>query len=198
MANCTGIFQGQSIDCHEPLSVGIVQRTFLANIEDIEEYVYSVVPGEENVIETITMKLGTQFWEFDGVNESISTQSELVRRTTSNSYKHTLGLTVFEVDNIALQNLQGMAYIAQVAIVLGPNDSSLGNGAFQVLGKNIGLDLATNVRINGDVETGGGHVLSLSTPDSGGAENEEPNVLWETDYATTLSYIETTLLNPAV
>lgn len=198
MANCTGIFAGAEIDCQDNLAVGVLQRTFLANIIDIEEFVYSVTPGEENVIQSITMKTGTQFWEFAGVNETISTQAELVRRTTSNTYKHTLNLSVFEVDNVALQNLQAMAYVPQVAIVLGPNDASLGNGAITVLGKNVGLDLASNVRINGDVETGGGFVLNLATPDSGGAENELPNPLWNTDYDTTLSYIEDTLLVPAV
>ena len=196
MANCSGVFQSQDIDCQNPLSVGTVQRAFIANRDDIELIAYSVVIGEENVISAITMKTGTSFYEFAGVNESIKGQNELVRRSVSNGYKHQVDLSVFEVDNITLQNLQAMAYKPQVCILMGVDDSSLGNGAFQLYGSDSGLDLLTNIRINGDVETGGAHVLQLATPDSGGDEKTIPPVIWSTDYATTLALVEALLIPP--
>jgi hypothetical protein len=195
MANCAGIFQGQDVDCQNPLAVGTVQRALIANREDVASIDYSVVVGEENVITAITMKSGTSFYEFLGVNESISTQNELVRRTVSNGYKHTLDFSIFEVDNITLQNMQAMAYTPQIAIVYGVDDTSLGNGAFQVLGVDAGLDLITNIRINGDVETGGAHRLQLATPDTGGDEKMIPPVFWDTDYQTTLIDVDA-LLTP--
>ena len=196
MANCSGIFQGQDVDCQNPLAVGTIQRCLIANRNDVSSIAYSIAVGEENVISGITMKSGTQFFEFFGVNESIKTQNELVRRSVSNGYKHTLDLSVFEVDNSTLQNLMAMAYTPQIAIVYGVDDSSLGNGAFQVLGVDAGLDLLTNIRINGDVETGGAHVLQLATPDSGGDEKLIPPVFWSTDYQTTLLAVDALLIPP--
>ena len=46
----------------------------------------------------------------------------------------------------------------------------------------------------GDVESGGAHVLNLSTPDSGSDEKIIPPVFWNTDYATTLALVESLLL----
>jgi hypothetical protein len=195
--NCAGIFQSQFIDCQDPLAVGTVQRLFLANYDDVEDITFSIVEGEENVIETIVMAAGTSFFEFEGVNQSLAVQQELVRQATANNYRQTIDFSIFEVDNITLQNMQAMAYKRQVAITYGANDSSLGNGAFQYSGKNSGLDLLTNIRINGSVETGGAHVMQLATPEAGASENELSNVIWDTDYPTTLAYIET-LLTPAV
>jgi len=194
MANCSGIFQGQGLSCVDPLPVGIVQRVLIANREDILDYTYDLTPGLENVITGIIMKPGKAFFEFLGVNESIRTQNELVRRSFANSYKHTLDFVVTEVDNVSLQNMMAMAYKTQTAIVYGVDDSGFGNGAFQILGVDNGMDLLTNIRINGDVETGGGHALQLSTPDSGGDEKIIPPVLWNSDYDTTLSIVDALLI----
>ena len=196
MANCAGIFQGQDVSCTDPLSVGTIQRVLIANREDVSVITYDPTVGMENVITAITMKSTKQFFEFFGVNESIKTQQELIRRSVSNGYKMTLDFSVFEVDNVTLQNLQAMAYKPQIAIVYGVDDSSLGNGAFQVLGVDVGLDLLTNIRINGDVETGGAHVLQLATPDSGGDEKTLAPVFWSTDYQTTLLAVDALLVPP--
>ena len=193
MANCAGIFQGQDVSCTDPLSVGTIQRVLIANREDVDTINYSAVAGEENIIESILMKVGKTFFEFFGVNESIKVQQELVRRSVSNGYKMQLDFSVFEVDNTTLNNLMAMAYKPQIAIAYGVDDSSLGNGAFQVLGVDVGLDLLTNIRINGDVETGGAHVLQLATPDTGGDEKTLAPVFWSTDYQTTLTAIDALL-----
>lgn len=194
MANCSGIFSGATVDCLDPLAVGLEQRLFLANLADVETITYSVTPGEENVIEGITMKSGKSFFEFEGINQTIKAQSELVRGDLAVSYKHQIDLSVFEVDNVSLNNLQAMAYKNQIAITVGPNDSSLGNGPFQVHGKNVGMELASNVRIPGDNATGAAFVLQMATAENGGAENELPNVFWDTDYPTTLAKIEALLI----
>ncbi|RLA58631.1 MAG: hypothetical protein DRQ89_15135 [Epsilonproteobacteria bacterium] len=197
MSNCTGIFQGSNFDCQDPLTVGIVQRVLIANRQDVKEILYSIVEGEENVIESIEMQPDKTFFEFGGVNESIRVQNELLRRSLSNGYKHQLDFIVNEVDNLSLQNMMAMAYQKQVAIVYGENESSFGNGAFQMLGVDSGLDLITNVRINGDVESGGAHQLQLASPDTGGDEKIIPPVIWSTDYGTTLAMIEA-LLSPPI
>lgn len=194
MANCSGIFQGQDIDCLDNLAVGLEQRLFLANLADVEDITYSATQGEENVITGITMKSGKSFFEFAGIAQTIKAQNELIRGDLNVSYKHTIDLSIFEVDNISLNNMQAMAFKNQIAITVGPNDSSLGNGAFQVSGKNVGLEMVTNIRIVADVATGAAHVIQLSTPEQGGTENEIPNPFWVTDYPTTLAALEALLI----
>ena len=197
MANCAGIFKGAQASCVDPLSVGVIQRVLIANRDDVETITYSITPGEENIITAITMKSGKAFFEFAGVNESISTQQELVRRAVSNGYKMTLNFSVFEVDNTQRQNMEAMAFKPQIAISYGVDDSSLGNGAFNVMGVGVGMDLLTNVYIPGDVETGGAMVAQLATPDSGGDEKTLAPVFFSTDYQTTLTAVDA-LLTPAV
>ena len=194
MANCSGIFQNEEIDCTNPLSVGVIQRALIANRDDVASITYSIVAGEENVVTGITMKSGKQFFEFEGVNESISWQEELVRRPTSNGYKMTLDLSVFGVGNSSLLNMMAMAYKPQIAIVYGVDDTSLENGAFSLLGVDVGLDLLTNIRIPSSVETGGASVLQLATPDTGGDEKILAPVIWSTDYQTTLALVNALLI----
>ena len=196
MSNCSGIFQNQLVSCDNPLSVGTTQRILVANREDVSVITYSAVAGEENVVTGITMKTTKRFFEFGGVNESISMQQELVRRTVSNGYKMTVNCIVFETDNTTRLNLQAMAYKPQIAIVYGVDDSSLGNGAFNVMGVDVGMDLLTNVNMPADVESGGGYQLGLGTPDTGGDEKALAPVFWDTDYTSTLVAVNA-LLNIA-
>ena len=198
MSNCSGIFQGGIIDCDVPLAVGVRQRVLLANKEDIAAVTFSVVPGEENVVDTITMKSLTAFYEFEGVNESISAQTDLVRQAVSNGYDHTVNLSVFEVDNVSRLNLQGMAYKKQVAIVQGSgNDNSYGNAKYTIYGLDSGLDLQTNVRILADAATGGAYSLVLKTSDTGGKEGALPYPFFLTSYTVTDAAVEA-LLIPAI
>lgn len=188
MANCAGITKGASISCDDPLVVGIEQRVLLANRKDVEAISFD--PGDNHVITGITMKSGTAFYEFDGVNQTIKARSELVRNPTSNSYKHFVDLSVFEVDSTSLTNLEGMAYASQIAIVIQREDTSLGNGAIAVYGVNSGMQLITATRDPGDTENGGAFLANLSTPDEGFIETRFPDPFFDTDYATTIAKVE--------
>lgn len=190
MANCAGIFQGQSFDCADPLSVGIVQRLFVANLDDVETITFSGGVGEENIVTGITMKSTKAFFEFENINESLSANEELVRSSFANSFRHIIDFSVFEVDNTTRKNLEAMAYKKIIAIWFQADDSSFGNGAFNVAGFNSGLELATLTRAAADTETGGAYRAQLATPESGGSEPTLPAVFWDTDYATTLAAVE--------
>jgi hypothetical protein len=197
MANCTGIFQGSGVSCDDPLVTGLRQRLLLANLEDIEEFTHSVVPGEENVITGIIMKATKTFFEFDGVKQSISCQSDIVNGSVSVGYDHTVNLSVFQVGSEDRRNLQAMAYKPQVAILEASSpDTSLGNGIFQVYGQTRGLEVLTNTRIDADQDTGGAYVLQIKTSDAGGKETSLPEVFFTVDYATTLAAVNALLPVP--
>ncbi len=186
--SCAGIFSGATVSCSDPLAVGIEQRLFLANLEDIASFNFDVT--DTNMVTSITMKATKTFFEFEGLKQSISTQSEYMPKPYSVGYKHTVDFSVFNVTAEQRRNLEAMAFQPQVAIAYGPNDSSLGNGAFEILGINAGLEIITNIRIPADNETGGAYRIQLATPDAGGIESQLPSVFWSTDYATTLTALE--------
>jgi len=192
MANCDGIAMGATISCTDPLLVGVEQRVLLANLDDVESFT-----ATGNLITAITMKTGKQFYEFAGVNQTIKARWELVRNATSNSYKHFVDLSVFDVSSAQQDNIEAMAYKEQVAIVIQRDDTSLGDNAISVYGRNSGLQLLTGARDLGDTESGAAAVLNLGTPDEGYIEPNIPSAFQATDYAGTLTAIDV-LLAPAV
>lgn len=196
MGNCTGIFQGQVIDCEFPLSTALDKRVLLAPLDDVLSITFSAIAGEENLITAIVMKTGGQFFEVEGVNKSIMAREELVRGTTSNGYKHMVDCSIFEVDNVTRKNLQAMATVPTIAIVIQPDDASLGNGAISVFGRQVGMDLVVMTRDISDIESGGAYVCNLATSDDQ-RESQITNPFESTDYATTIAAIDV-LLSPAV
>jgi hypothetical protein len=194
MANCAGITKGAAVSCDDPLVVGIEQRVLLANRKDVESITYD---GSDNhLITGITMKTGKAFFEFAGINQTIQARYELVRNPTSNTFKHFIDLSVFEVDSTQLANTEAMAYVDQIAIIIQREETSLGNAAINVFGVNAGLQLLTDVRNWGDVDTGAAMVLNLGTPDEGYIETRKPDPFFNGDYATSLAAVEA-LLTPA-
>ena len=183
--SCAGLFQGQSVSCADPLSVGLVQRLFLANLEDVASFTFDGT--DVNKVTAIAMKAGKLFYEFEGVKQSINVTSEYVPKPYSVAYKSTIDFSVFEVDAATRRNLEAMAFQKTIAITFGVNDTSLSDGAFEIHGIRAGLDVITNVRIPSDNETGAAYRVQLASPDAGGIETALPYVFWDTDYDITLA-----------
>ena len=185
--SCAGIFEGATVSCADPLAVGIEQRLFLANLEDVASFTYDNT--DDNLITAIAMESGKTFFEFEGLKQSISFQEEFVPKPFSTAYKLTVDFSVFDVSASQRRNLEAMVFQPQVAILFGPNDSSLGNGFCNVLGVNAGLDVITSIRIPADNETGAAYRVQLATPDAGGIENGYSKPMFVTDYASTLAAV---------
>lgn len=185
--SCAGIFEGATVSCADPLAVGIEQRLFLANLEDVASFTYDNT--DDNLITAISMESGKTFFEFEGLKQSISFQEEFVPKPFSTAYKLTVDFSVFDVSASQRRNLEAMVFQPQVAILFGPNDSSLGNGFCNVLGVNAGLDVITSIRIPADNETGAAYRVQLATPDAGGIENGYSKPMFVTDYAATLAAV---------
>jgi len=133
------------------------------------------------------MESGKTFFEFEGLKQSISCQSEYMPKPFSTAYKHTVDFSVFNVSASQRRNLEAMAFQPQVAITFGQNDTSFGNGAFEIHGINAGLEVISNVRIPADNETGGAYRIQLATPEAGGIESQLPTVFFNTSYTQTLT-----------
>ena len=182
---CAGIFSGATVSCTDPLSVGLVQRLFLANLEDVASF--NMDSTDTNMCTSITMESGKTFFEFEGLKQSISCQSEYMPKPFSTAYRHQIEFSCFDVSASQRRNLEAMAFQPQVAITFGQNDTSFGNGAFEIHGINAGLEVVSNVRIPADNETGGAYRIQLATPDAGGIESQLPSVFFNTSYTQTLT-----------
>jgi hypothetical protein len=187
--SCAGIFSGGTVSCSDPLAVGIEQRLFLANLNDIEVGGIAFDTTDNNLITGITMKSGKTFFEFEGLKQSISFQEEVQQKPFSTGYKLTVDFSVFDVSASQRRNLEAMVFQPQIAILFGPNDSSLSNGFCNVLGVDVGLDVITSIRIPADNETGGAYRVQLATPDAGGIETGYSKPMLVTDYAATLAAV---------
>jgi hypothetical protein len=195
MANCNGITIGAEYDCTNPLKSGVNERLLVGNLQDIESIVYSIIPGDESVIENIIMKSGTAMYAFQGVRSTVKPQVDLVASEVTVGFSHQVDFSVFEVDSYQKVNLQGMSALNQFAIYQNPKDSSLGDAVWEVLGVNAGMETQTVTRIAGDGTTGGAYTVQLKTAESS-SETGLPNSFFDTDIPTTEALIDA-LLNPA-
>ena len=191
---CEGLTMGAEINCADPLTPGIRKRLIGFNLADVEDVAYSITPGQENVIESITLKEGMQAWVFDGIKQSIVPTQELVPQPTSNGWKHGVLFSIFDISSEQKLNLQGMATQSTVWIVENANDSSNANSIFEVYGLGRGLEAETITRSPVDTESGAAYVVQLNTPDEGGSEVVPVESWFIVDFATTLAAVELLLI----
>ena len=192
MANCVGITIGSDYDCVNPLKASVAERLLVGNLADIEVVTYSVTPGEENVIEDITMKSGTAMYAFEGVRSSNVPDINGAFDDFSVGFTHQMAFSVFEVDSLQKTNLQAMASKKQFCIYQNPKDSSLGNSVWEVMGVNSGLDMTALQRLPASKD--GSYKVTLLTP-AAASETGLPNSFFKTDIVTTEALIDA-LLTP--
>ena len=191
---CDGLVMGASINCADPLAPGIRKRLIGFNLDDIELVSYSIT--QANLIESIALKQGAQGWVFEGIKQSIIPTQELTPGPTVANWKHSVTMSIFDVSSEQKLNIQGMANKSTVWVVENANDSSNSDSIFEVYGLGRGLEAETITRSPVDSESGAAYIVTLATPDQGGAETVPVESWFITDYATTLAAVET-LLTPA-
>lgn len=192
--SCAGLVSGGIYDCDNPLVPGIRKRVIIGSITKILSKTFDPVNGQ--LLTDITMQVGEQMYQFDGAKNSINPSVELREGTLSNTFAHSLGLSVFEVDSLAKINLQGMAHDQLFCIIENANDSALGDSIFEVYGLG-GMEVNELGRNPTDQDTSGAWVLNMQTPEAYGGETRLPISLDAGGYQATLDLIDV-LLAPAV
>ena len=195
MANCSGITQGSTYDCVNPIQPGVNQRLILGNWDDIASITYDVT--NPYIITDVTMKSTKQCYAFEGVRQSLAPQYSAVPATVSYGYSHQIDFSVFDISPAQKENLEAMAVKKQFAIVQNINDTGNGGNYFELYGTNLGLDMISNVRIPGDSDTAGAFVITLQTSEDSGKENKMP-ATWNdgVSFESTLVLVDA-LLTPA-
>lgn len=189
MADCAKIAAGIALDCDNPLVPGVDEDVLIANKADIE----SVVRDGANklLISSIVMTTGTQFFKFEGKNDSLEPNYSLVKSRYSDTFEHGVRFKVFDNEVATKLSLDQIAKGTFVALVKN-ND-----GQWEIYGLDVGLKSAEMSRNPLDADTGGAHDVFIKTSDNLAKEPNLPATFFNTDAATTEAAI-TTLLAPAV
>ena len=180
MGACTGIFQGSSYDCENPLKAGVNERLLVGNLDDVEQFVFN--DTKKTVIEDVIMKAGTMLYAFEGVRSSNVPDLSLVVDDIAPSFKHQIDFASFQVSSDDKLNLQAMAAKKMFAIYQNPKDSSLGDSIWEVLGAGAGLEMSALNRLPASKD--GSYKIQLATSENS-AETQLPNSFWDTDIETT-------------
>jgi len=192
---CTGIDIGSAFDCENPIVAAVNQRLILINQNDYNEAVVTYDGTLTSLIANIVLAAGgKQGYAFEGIRATLQPQSAFIPGVSSSGYDHQLDFVVFDISQEQKDNLQKMGLGKMVAIVENANAVGNANSVFEVFGKDVGLELITNVRINGDQDTSGGFAIQLKTSDNQGKEPKLPTSWWDTDYLTTKAKVDTLLI----
>jgi len=188
---CGSIESGSAYDCANPLQGGAEPNVILLNFKDV----LGTVDGSiTNLIESLIIANGKTGFAYQGFGRSVTPQQEVIKLGNSqNLAKHQVGIVIFDRSQNAKNNIQNMMLGKFVAIVQGSVKDST---AFEVYGLNSGLELVPGViqQLN---ENNGAYLVTLATGENQ-AEAKLPRTLFDTDYATTLEYVQGLAFLPSI
>lgn len=185
MSVCGAISAGVSPNCSSPMINGDEVTVYLGNRLDIASYSFGTNPL---VIENITMVATKVFYPYVGLKNSNNSKTDLVKLKYTAKYNHELNLIVFNVDAVTKTALENMANGSIVAIVEHKHKGASGESAFEVFGREQGMELTVLTRDQSNADNVGGYAITLASP-SGFPESHLPAPLFDTDYATTLAIV---------
>ena len=183
------ISSGFVLSCTEPLIPGTEDDILLVNKSDISGY--TVDATNPMLVTDIALKVGKQFFKFEGQNMSVEPKSRLVLTRYSRLYEHEARFKIFANTPEAKLQVDKIIKGEVVALI-----KSKG-GSWELFGKDIGLKVTEMERDPNNTDTGGAYDLLLKTPDTAAKETFLPSTFFVTDAAATETAI-TALLAPAV
>ena len=186
-AACAGITVGAEYDCASPLKAGVAERLLVGNLSDILTITYDGV--NTSIITDILMKVALPMFAFQGVRSS--NVPDITLNADPLGFIHQIDFKVYEVDADQKVNLQAMAATKTFCIYQNPNDTSLGDAVFEVMGVNSGMEMSTLSRQPASKD--GSYAIQNRTPELA-SETSLPNSFFDTDFATTLIKIDALLV----
>ena len=190
MPTC-GISKGIGIVCDKILVPGTKDRLILIRYEEI----VSTTPDAANkkIISSITRKSTSKAYAFDGQNNSNIARAKFSRSKYYPAYAHEVDFVAFDLSPDALLTLESLNLDRVVAVY---EDN---NKFFRICGLNAGLRTSANDSDTENADTGGGHVIQLSSAQEKGYPEylavytgTAPNQVY--DYAASKALFEGLLL----
>lgn len=188
---CGEITDGAVYNCDVPLQGGAEPNVLLLNFKHVLGKTDGAI---QNLIESLVLENGKSGFMYQGFGRSVTPQQEVIKLGQSqNLAKHQVGLIIFDRSQNAKNNIQNLMLGKFVAVVQG---SSKDENAFEVYGLNNGLELVPGViqQLN---ENNGAYLVTLATGENQ-AESKLPQTLFDTDFATTLAYVQGLAYIPSI
>lgn len=189
MANCGKISDDIFNNCDETLTGGVRDRLVLFNIDDIDDYDYNI--SNPQIIEAINLVTSpaTRGYVFEGQNNSIDDSSALVKGKYSVGYSHQIVFRIFGNGPEIKKQLEALAKGKTVAVIQNNFHGSTGSAAFELKGKEQGLEVTVMETNKSDADTQGAYVVTLATnPDR--KEGHLPATVFDTNFETTRDMID--------
>jgi len=194
-SQCGAISAGLAIDCDYPAMGGVYEDLILFNYDDMLSVTRSITNTQ--IIEAITLQAGGKAaYKYEGKNESVEPQTNLVKQRYSDSYDHEVMFIIFLNTPAAKIQIEGMVGGKLVAIVQNKHKNTAGDTSYEVYGLGVGLYVMELSRVVVDADTQGAYKIILRTPDNA-KEANLPNPFFITDYAATKAAVES-LLTPTI
>lgn len=174
-------------DCTNPLIGGTDTTIYVANYAEIA----SVTRNGSNpqIIEAFTMVSGKKFYKYEGQNNSVEPEQHLVKQKYARVYEHLIKFKIFNATPTTKAQLELAAVGRLVAIVENNwRNGTTGNGAFEVYGLDVGLEVENLDRMLADADTQGAFDITLKTPEAA-KEGHLPATLFITSYSATQAVI---------
>ena len=189
MSICGKISANVLMDCDYPLVGGANDNLYLINLDDWNDSTITVDAGNDQLITNINLGSGYLAYKFEGKNNSVEPRSVLVKQRYAEVYDHEVIFKVFINDAATKLQLEKMAKGKVVAIVENNYKGDTGKGAFEVYGKETGLQVMEMERVVADTETQGAYNVTLRSSEFA-KESHLPSTLWVTTYAQTKALVE--------
>lgn len=185
--SCGIITIGSEADCDNLPVAGTRARAIAFNYDDVESYTVD----SDGVITAITLVSGATGHEFVGFRNDVKKSEEVLKPDTGVAqFKHNCGWVIYERTQVQKNNVEALARGRFVVII---ENKGKDDTVFEVVGKAVGVEIVAGPIRNAH-ENGGFFVMSFSTPDDlGEFETKLPQTLFDTDYATTLAYVNSLL-----
>lgn len=193
MAGCGALNRSEVNNCVTPLVGGIggSSRLVLYNLDEVSFTESGTTP---NLLTAITLSSGASGYQFQGYKLSLKPSVDWVAGANGQTLnKHRAAFVIFSNTQLTKNNIQNLAQGRYVAIW---ENNGKNTESFEVAGINIGLE-GKPQKIRDLQENGAAYMILLETPDNE-LETKLPQTFLSTNYATTLTAINTSLFLPTV
>lgn len=190
---CGDLTQSELFACTDPLQAGVGNESLLTLIlrQDIASFTLS--PTVPNLITGITLVSGKTAYGFEGFRQSLKPKYQKVDGPSGQTmYQHMADFFVYGYSQRTKNNLQRLGNGLYVGIFSNAKQDA---NAFEVMGIGCGMQVQTIQR--GPSEDGGAFKISMQTP-ADSPEALMPQTLLATDYAGTLTLINTLMALPGI
>jgi len=184
---CLGLITANvAADCSNPMFAGDEIIIYLANKSEIASYTYN--GSNPLIVEAITMSGAATFFTLTGVTSSNNSKTSLDKQKLGSGFIHEIEAVVLNDNGATKAQLELYAKGVLTIIVEHKRKGASGASAFEIFGKDQGLELAVLNRDQSSSENKGAYTIAFKTL-AGLNEPHLPAPLFVTSYAASAAVV---------